>query len=182
MYLLCHKFVLLLLWCIYCPPLFYCSVVPTTAVDAPVIDYIVDDRTPLLSSFQASRATSPLPHIAYLSLLFFCTRHMLLLRRYPIQLHSLSLSPLDYLSDILCRLYKYILYSSEPCTLLVNRIRIAGRDHSGSDRGYTTFYTTATGTVQSRRPKELTTAKLYRVAPIVISRVNPLISLLFSAL
>src|ERR1041384_8190486 len=136
---------------------------------------------PLPSSFQASSAPSPLPHIAYLSILFYCTRHMLL-RRYPIPLHSLSLSPLDYLSDILCRLYKYILYNSEPCTLLVNRIRIAGRDHSGSDRGYTIFYTTATGLVQSRHPKELTTAKLYRVAPIVISRVNPLISLLLSAL
>ena len=98
------------------------------------------------------------------------------------QLHSLSLSPLDYLSDILCRLYKYILYSSEPYALLVNRIRIAGRDHSGSDRGYTTFYTTTTGTVQSRHPKELTTAKLYRVGPIVMSRVNPIISLLLSAL
>src|SRR3954469_9759238 len=107
---------------------------------------------------------------------------MLLLRWYPIQMHSLSLSPLVYLSDILCGLYKYILYNSEPCALLINRIRIAGRVHLGSDRGYTTFYTTATGTVQSRRPKELTTAKLYRVAPIVTSRVNPLISLLLSDL
>ena len=28
------------------PPLFYCPVVPTTAADAPVIDYVDDDRTP----------------------------------------------------------------------------------------------------------------------------------------
>src|SRR4051812_21973950 len=81
--------------CIYCfssPSL--CPVVPTTDADAPVIDYVIDDRTPLLSSFQASRATSPLPHIAYLSIFIYCTRHMLLLHYFPIQMHSLSLSPL----------------------------------------------------------------------------------------
>ena len=43
----CRAFVLLLLLCIYCFfPLSYCPVVPTTAADAPVIDYVVDDRTP----------------------------------------------------------------------------------------------------------------------------------------
>src|SRR4051812_19567491 len=77
---------------------------------------------PLLSSFQASRATSPLPHIAYLSIFICCTRHMLLLCYNPIQLHSLSLSPLDTFSDILCCLYIYIIYSSGPCALLDNRI------------------------------------------------------------
>src|ERR1043165_9458519 len=56
-------------------PLSYCLVVSTTAADAPVIDYVVDDRTPLPSSFQASSAPSALPHITYLSLLFCCTRH-----------------------------------------------------------------------------------------------------------
>src|SRR4051812_32856879 len=87
-------------------PLFYCPVVSTTTADAPVIDYVVDDRTPLPSGFQASNTTSPLPHIAYLSIFICCTRHMLLLRCYPIQMHSHSFSPLVYLSDILCRLYK----------------------------------------------------------------------------
>ena len=29
-------------------PLFYCPVVPMTDVDAPVIDYFVDDRTPTI--------------------------------------------------------------------------------------------------------------------------------------
>ena len=57
---------------------------PTTDVDAPLIDYVVDDRVPLLSSYQASRATSPLPYITYLSLLLCCTRHMLPLRYNPI--------------------------------------------------------------------------------------------------
>src|SRR3954466_6901557 len=108
-------------------PLFYCPVVSTTDVDAPVIDYVVDNRTPLLSSFQASRATSPLPHIAYLSIFICCTRHMLWLRYYPIQLHSLSLSPLDYLFRypmMPIHIYIYtILYSSGPCALLANRIR-----------------------------------------------------------
>src|SRR3954465_9997085 len=94
MYCVC----LLCVLCIYCfSHLSYCPVVPTTATDAPVIDYVVDDRTPLPSSFQASSAPSPLPHIASLSLLLCCTRHMLLLRYNPIQVHGLSLSPLVYL-------------------------------------------------------------------------------------
>src|SRR4051812_37177384 len=75
----------------------------------------------LPSSFQASRATSPLPHIAYLSIFICCTRHMLLLRYFPIQMHSLSLSPL-----IVPFLYpmqpdKYILYTTvnpAPCYLI----------------------------------------------------------------
>src|SRR3954462_5194444 len=70
---------------------------------------------PLPSSFQASRATSPLPHITYLSIFICCTRHMLLLRCLPIQLHKLSLSPLVYLSDILCSLYKYIIQQWTLC-------------------------------------------------------------------
>src|SRR3954471_19127445 len=72
MYCVC----LLCMLCIYClSPLFYCPVVSTTAADAPVIDYVVDDRTPLPSSFQESSAPSPLPHIAYLSVFIYCTRH-----------------------------------------------------------------------------------------------------------
>ena len=44
----CVVFVLLALSCIYCffPPLLL-SGSPTTAAGAPVIDYVVDDRTPL---------------------------------------------------------------------------------------------------------------------------------------
>src|ERR1041385_4926211 len=42
----CLVFVLLSLLCIYYfSPLFYCPVVSTSAADAPVIDYFVDDRT-----------------------------------------------------------------------------------------------------------------------------------------
>src|ERR1043165_9763494 len=103
-------------------PLSYCPVVPTTAADAPVIDYVVDDRTSLPSSFQASSATSPLPHIAYLSIFICCTRNMLLLRYFPIRMHSLSLSPLvvPFLSPI--QPIINIIYSSEPRDLLVYRI------------------------------------------------------------
>src|SRR3954469_21058531 len=64
---------------------------------------------PLPSSFQASRAI-PLSHISptalYLSVaLGICCCYDSVL----FQLHSLSLSPLVYLSDILCSLNKYIM-------------------------------------------------------------------------
>src|SRR3954470_25028177 len=77
---------------------------------------------PLPSSFQASRATSPLPHIAYLSIFICCTRNMLLLRYFPIQMHSLSLSPLVVTFVYPMQPIINIIYSSEPCALLVNRI------------------------------------------------------------
>ena len=81
----------------------------TCMEQAEIIDTFGTYQPPLPSSFQASRATSPLPHIAYCSIFICCTRHMLLLRYNPILLHSLSLSPLVYLSDILCSLYNYII-------------------------------------------------------------------------
>src|SRR3954447_12035592 len=83
----------------------YLSVDPAAAADytAAEYDYVVDDRTPTVE-LPGKQSHSPLPHIVYLSIFICCTRHMLLLRYNPIQLHSLSLSPLDYLSDILCSL------------------------------------------------------------------------------
>src|ERR1041384_111327 len=54
---------------------------------------------------------SPLPHIAYCSIFICCTRHMLLLRYCPIQLHSLSLLPLDYF-PISYAAYTYIIYTA----------------------------------------------------------------------
>src|SRR4051812_41011083 len=86
-------------------PLSYCPVDLTTDAGAPVFDYVIDDRTPLSSSFQASSATSPLPHITYMFIFICCTSHMLLLRCLPIQLHSLSLSPLVVPSFVLYCLY-----------------------------------------------------------------------------
>src|SRR3954463_12701313 len=61
----CHAFQLLAIACcvfIVSSPLFL-PIVGTTAAGAPVIDYFVDDRVPLLSSYQASRAI-PLSHIS----------------------------------------------------------------------------------------------------------------------
>ena len=78
---------------------------------------------PLPSSFQASRATSPLPHIAYFSIFICWTRHMLLLRYFPIQMHSLSLSPFDVpFLNLIAAYIIYIIYSAGPCALLDNRI------------------------------------------------------------
>src|SRR3954463_14550337 len=83
------------LLCIYCFfPLSYCPVVLTSDADAPVIDYVDDDRTPTIE-LPGKQSHSPLPHIAYFSIFICCTRHMLLLRYFPIQMHSLSLSPFD---------------------------------------------------------------------------------------
>src|SRR3954469_11448150 len=103
-------------------PLCYCPVVPTTDADAPVIDYVDDDRTPTIE-LAGKHSHSPLPHIAYFSIIICCIRHMLLLRYFPIQMHSLSLSPLvvPFLYPI--QPIIYIIYSIEPCALLVNRIR-----------------------------------------------------------
>src|ERR1043165_641801 len=75
-------------------PLLYLSDSPTTDADAPVIDYVDDDRTPTVE-LPGKQSHSPLPHIAYFSIIICCTRHMLLLRYFPIQMHSLSLSPFD---------------------------------------------------------------------------------------
>src|ERR1043165_2148832 len=87
---------LLCVLCFFCfSPLFYCPVVSTTAAGAPVIDYVVDDRTPYR---RASRqAAIPLSHISpiylYLSVaLGICCCYDSVL----FQLHSLSLSPLDF--------------------------------------------------------------------------------------
>src|SRR3954469_14834655 len=76
-------------------PLFYCPIVSTTAAGAPVIDYVVDDRTPPTVELPGKQSHSPLPHIAYFYIFICCTRHMLMLRYFPIQMHSLSLSPFD---------------------------------------------------------------------------------------
>src|SRR3954466_4142340 len=103
---------------LFLPPLLL-SGSPDDRCRCPVIDCVGDDRTPLLSSFQASRATSPLPHIAYFSIFICCTRHMLLLRYFPIQMHSLSLLPFDvpFLYPIAAYII-YIIYSAvdpAPC-------------------------------------------------------------------
>src|SRR3954463_11210622 len=77
------------------PPLLLSPVDPAATADytAAGYDYVVDDRTPTVE-LPGKQSHSPLPHIAYFSIIICCTRHMLLLRCFPIQMHSLSLSPL----------------------------------------------------------------------------------------
>ena len=97
-------------------PHFYCPVVSTIAVVAPVIDYVVDDRTPYS---RATRQAEPLPlsHISptvlylsialgiyccYVTILFYCIAYHcrpLITFRYPM---------LPYI----------IYYSNGPCALL----------------------------------------------------------------
>src|SRR3954466_15440685 len=88
-------------------PLSYCPVVLTTDANAPVIDYVDDDRTPTIE-LPGKQSHSPLPHIAYFSIFICWTRHMLLLRYFPIQMHSLSLSPFDV--PFLYPIAAYIIY------------------------------------------------------------------------
>src|ERR1044071_1485548 len=85
-------FVYACLYLLFLPPLLL-SGSPDDRCQCPC-DRLHRRRSTLLSSFQASSAPSPLPHITYLFVLSYCTRHMLLLCYNPIQLHSLSLSPL----------------------------------------------------------------------------------------
>src|SRR3954466_11176273 len=69
---------------------------------------------------RASRQAEPLPlsHISPICLYYSVALGICCCYVNPIQLHSLSLSPLDYLSVILCSLLNIYLYSSEPCALL----------------------------------------------------------------
>ena len=79
------------------PPLYYpVDPAATTDYTAAGYDYVDDDRTPTVELL-GKQSNSSLPHIAYLSVFIYCTRHMLLLCYFPNQMHSYSLLPLDYL-------------------------------------------------------------------------------------
>src|SRR3954463_3892008 len=110
------------LYLLFLPPLLS-PVDPAATADytAAEYDYVVDDRTPTVE-LPGKQSHSPLPHIAYFSLIICCTRHMLLLRYFPIQMHSLSLSPFDVPFLYPIAAYINILCSSGPCALLVNRL------------------------------------------------------------
>src|SRR3954466_1277791 len=62
------------------PPLLS-PVDPAATADytAAEYDYSTDDRTPTVE-LPGKQSHSPLPHLAYLSVFIYCTRHMLLLR------------------------------------------------------------------------------------------------------
>src|ERR1041384_1539586 len=92
------------------PPPFFClRVAPLLPLTTPLPPTTTSSTTvPLSSSFQASRANPPLPHIGYCSIFICCTRHMLLLCYNPNLLHSLSLSPLDYFPISYVALYNIL--------------------------------------------------------------------------
>src|SRR3954466_4270201 len=98
-------------------PLPYCPVVPTNYVDAPVIDYVVDDRTPTI---ELPGKQCPLPSPRYR--LSFCTLSIALAIcccyvAYLFNCIACHCRQLLYLSDALCCL-KYILYTTvnpAPC-------------------------------------------------------------------
>src|SRR3954466_13586730 len=93
------------------PPPLLSSVDPAATADytATEYEYFTNDRTPTVElPDKQSHFPSPtyrlLFYILSVALGICCCYDSVLF-----QLHSLSLSPLDYLSDILCSLYKYII-------------------------------------------------------------------------
>src|SRR3954465_10714092 len=67
------------LYLLFPPPHSPVDPAATAYYTATEYDYFTDDRTPTVEP-PGKQSHSPLPHIAYLSLLFCCIRHMLLLR------------------------------------------------------------------------------------------------------
>src|SRR3954464_13878327 len=92
-------------------PLLLSPVDPAATADytAAEYDYVVDDRTPTVElPGKQSHFPSPtyaLPFYTLSVALGICCCYDSVL----FHLHSFSLSPLVYLSDILCSLYKYII-------------------------------------------------------------------------
>src|SRR3954469_284112 len=83
-HLSCHALFVCLL-CIYCflPPYSMVDPAATTDYTSTEYDYFTDDRTPTVK-LPGKQSHSPLPHIAYLYVFICCTRHILLLRYFPI--------------------------------------------------------------------------------------------------
>src|SRR4051812_43170428 len=102
----------------------YLSVDPEAAVDYPAAgyDYVVDDRTPTVEL--PGKQSHSLPQISPTFSILSCTRncYCCCYDCYPIQLHSLFLSPLMYLLYPMLPINNYAFFSSEPCALLA-RIR-----------------------------------------------------------
>src|SRR3954470_7021265 len=92
----------------------YLSVDPEAAVDytAAGYDYVVDDRTPTVEL--PGKQSHSLPQISPIFPYFLALGIMLLLRCFPIQLHSLFLSPLDVPAFILCSLFYLYLSAVNP--------------------------------------------------------------------
>src|SRR4051812_35749556 len=99
------------LYLLFLPPLLS-PVDPAATADytATEYDYVVDDRTPTVElPGKQSHFPSPTYRLLFYIIsvaLGICCCYVTVL----FQLHSLSLSPLVYLTDILCSLYKYIIH------------------------------------------------------------------------
>src|SRR3954468_20783762 len=96
----------------------------------PFIDYFIDERVPLPSSFQASRSTSPLPHIAYLSIFVCCTRHCCCYVNFLFECIACLCRPLLHFSLSYAACYMNIL--QQLALRLIRQLGlVSGRDHSG---------------------------------------------------
>ena len=98
------------LYLLFLPPLLLSPVDPAATADyiAAAHDYVVDDSTTTVE-LPGKQSHPPLPHIAYCSIFICCTRHMLLLRYNPIQLHNYHCRPLiTFLISYAA--YEYIYY------------------------------------------------------------------------
>src|SRR3954470_3170138 len=112
---------MLALYLLFLPPLLL-SDSPDDRCRCPFVRLLRRRSYPPTVELPGKQSHSPLPHIAYFSIIICCTRHMLLLRYFPIQMHSLSLSPFDVPFLYPIASYINILCSSGPCALLVNRL------------------------------------------------------------
>ena len=63
----------IVVYLLFLPPLFYCPVVLTTDADAPVIDYVVDDRTP--PTVELPGKQSHFPSLSYRLLVYIYLLH-----------------------------------------------------------------------------------------------------------
>src|SRR3954463_6984351 len=100
----CHALIAMIV-VYYCYPPFNLRLTPLLPPTTPLPSTTTSSTTvPLPSSFQASSVTSPLPHIAYLSIFICCTRHMLLLVTFLFKCIAFHCHHLFTFSDILCSL------------------------------------------------------------------------------
>src|SRR3954466_6642405 len=103
----CVCFVMCALYLLFLPPLLL-SGSPDDRCQCPCVRLLHRRSCTTTVELPGKQSHSPLPHIAYFSIIICCTRHMLLLRCFPIQMHSLSLSPFDV--PFLYPIAAYIIY------------------------------------------------------------------------
>ena len=88
------------------PPLSPVDPAATVDYTAAAHDYVVDDSTPTVE-LPGKQSHSPLPHIAYLSVFIYCTRHMRLLRYFLFNCIACHCRPLITFPLSYASIYKY---------------------------------------------------------------------------